>query len=265
MSWQMANTAGVVQILLIVACTLSGAGQAVRTEGPQPAALTTDAIVQKLVAANARRARALGGYRQTRLYSLNYQGLLGGRTAAITVSASFTAPDKKEFTVVARSGSTFLINHVLQRLLDSEKDAWQNEKKMELTPDNYDFSFVQMERSLQGDSYILEVKPRTNSKYLYKGRIWVDAHDFAVTRIAAQPARNPSFWVSRTAIDTHYAKFGEFWLPLHNESITHVRFGGDAVLSIDYTDYRINDATQAQSARPSQATEQPPLITDDPH
>jgi hypothetical protein len=107
-----------------------------------------------------------------------------------------------------------------------------------------------------------------NSKYLYKGKIWVDARDFAVTRIAAQPAKNPSFWVSHTEIDTHYAKFGDFWLPLHNESVTHVRFGGDAVLQIDYADYQINGANQVQNAHPSgQVPVLPPAtaVSGDPH
>jgi hypothetical protein len=264
--------AALVRALLVLTCVLSAMGdeQAQRTEGPRPPALTTASIVQKLVAANARRAEALHGYRQTRSYSLNYHGFPGGRSAAMKVDASFTAPDKKEFTVVSQSGSQFLINHVLQKLLDSEKDAWQgqNGKQMELTPDNYDFAFLQMERTPQGESYVLAVKPKVNSKYLYKGKIWVDARDFAVTRIAAQPAKNPSFWVSHTEIDTHYAKFGDFWLPLHNESVTHVRFGGDAVLQIDYADYQINGANQVQNAHPSgQVPVLPPAtaVSGDPH
>lgn len=239
-------------------------------EGPYPANLTADSIVQQLVAANARRALALRGYRQTRSYSVNYHGFPGGRSAAMQVDASFTAPDKKNFTVTSQSGSKFLIGHVLLKLLDGEKDAWRGEsgKQMELTPDNYEFTFVEMDHKPEGDAYVLQVKPRINNKYLYKGRIWVDAHDFAVTRLFAEPARNPSFWVSRTQIDLRYAKFGDFWLPLHNDTVSHVRFGGDAVLTIDYTDYRINDAKQVQNARPSghvPALPPPNAVSGDPH
>ncbi len=38
------------------------------------------------------------------------------------------------------------------------------------------------------------VEPQTNNKLLFRGRIWVDAEDFAVVRIEAVPAKNPSFW-----------------------------------------------------------------------
>jgi hypothetical protein len=266
------TTAWLVQTLIVATFPLSGlAGEgATLAEGPQPATLTADAIVQQLVAANSRRALALRGYRQTRSYSVNYHGFPGGRSATMKVDASFTAPDKKDFTVMSQSGSKFLLNHVLLKLLDSEKEAWQGQsgKQMELTPDNYEFAFVEVDHTPEGDAYVLQVKPRINNKYLYKGRIWVDAHDFAVTRLSAEPARNPSFWITRTQIDLHYAKFGDFWLPLHNDSVTHVRFGGDAALSIDYSDYQINNAKQVQNARPSgHVPALPPAnaISGDPH
>ena len=139
---------------------------------------------------------------------------------------------------------------------------------MALTPDNYEFAFVQMDHTPQGDTFVLQVTPRGSNKYLYRGKIWVDARDFAVTRIDAEPARNQSLWITRTHIDTRYAKFGDFWLPVHNESVTHVRFGGDAVLKIDYKGYEINGPSQVRNARPSdRAPIIPPAnaVAGDPH
>lgn len=265
-------TAWLVQTLIVATFPLSGLpGEGVMmAEGPRSTALTADGIVQQLVAANARRALALRGYRQTRSYSVSYHGFPGGRSATMKVDATFTAPDKKDFTVLSQSGSKFLLNHVLLKLLDSEKEAWrgQSGKEMELTPDNYEFTFVEVEHTPEGEAYVLQVEPKINNKYLYKGRIWVDGHDFAVTRLAAEPAKNPSFWITHTQIDLHYARFGDFWLPLHNDTVTHVRFGGDAVLSIDYADYQINDVKQVQSARPSgHVPALPPAnaVSGDPH
>jgi hypothetical protein len=264
------TTALLAPTLLVATFALSSfaAGSPAAPEGPVATALSTDSIVQKLVVANAQRARALRGYQQTRSYSLNYHGFPGSRSAEMKVDAFFTAPNKKDFTVVSQSGSKFLLTHVLLKLLDSEKEAWQSGKQLELTPDNYEFTFLQMDRTPEGEAYVLQVKPRINNKFLYKGKIWVDAHDFAVTRLSAEPARNPSFWISRTQIDLHYAKFGEFWLPLHNNSVTHVRLGGDAVLNIDYADYQINGTKQARDAHPSDQTPVlPPAnsVSGDPH
>ena len=207
---------------------------------------STEFIVQKLQQANTHRADALRSYQGKRAYTLNYQGFPGTRSASMTVEAAYAAPDKKEFDVVSQNGSKMLLNRVLLKLLESEKEAWQEPNRLaaDLSPRNYDFAFLQMDSTDYGPAYVLQVTPRTNAKFLYKGKIWVDANDFAVVRIDGEPGRNPSFWINHTRIDQRYGKFGEFWLPVHNQSITHSRFGGDAVLNIDYTDYRINSVSK---------------------
>ena len=79
------------------------------------------------------------------------------------------------------------------------------------------------------------------------GRIWVDATDFAVMRIEAEPAKNPSFWTKETQIEQIYSKVGDFWLPRSNRSTTTVRLGGHASFTIDYGEYRI---TAVNPSRP---------------
>jgi hypothetical protein len=202
-------------------------------------ALPVDVIVERLVAANARRSEALRGYRSKRLYDVEYHGFLGSHQAQIQVEATYTAPDKKDFTILSQSGSKLLINRVLLKLLESEKEAGQNRQNTELSPRNYDFNLLGTEHEPTGDVYVLSVKPRVNTKFLYVGKIWVDAHDFAVVHMEGEPAKNPSLWVSHVKIEYRWAKFSGFWLPIHNESVTQVRMGGKAVLNIDYTDYQI--------------------------
>jgi hypothetical protein len=63
-----------------------------------------------------------------------------------------------------------------------------------------------------------------------------------VVRIKAEPAKNPSFWTKHSQIEHEYVKVGDFWLPAHNHSVSTVRFGGRADLTIDYTNYEITDA-----------------------
>jgi hypothetical protein len=206
--------------------------------------LSADAIVQKLVAANARRAEALRGYRSNRVYNVDYHGFLGSHQARLQVQASYTAPDKKDFTVISQSGSKLLINRVLLKLLESEKEAVQNRQNTELSPRNYDFTLLGIEHQPTGDLYMLSVKPHVNSKFLYVGKIWVDARDFAVVHMEGEPAKNPSLWVSHVKIEYRWGKFGGFWLPVHNESVTQVRMGGKAILTIDYTDYQVTGVSR---------------------
>jgi hypothetical protein len=218
-----------------------------------PLTLSEPAIVQKIMVANARRSAELRGFEGKRWYRLEYHGLFGGRNASMEVLATYTAPDQHNFTVISQSGSKLLLNRVLLKLLDSEKEAFENHKQIELSPDNYKFTLVGTERIPAGDTcYVLAVTPRKQNKFLYAGKIWVDAHDFAVVRMEGEPAKAPSFWVRDTQIDSHWEKVGSFWFIAHNHSVSHIRMGGVATLNIEYGDYQITSVdkraakTQAQ-------------------
>jgi hypothetical protein len=66
--------------------------------------------------------------------------------------------------------------------------------------------------------------------------------DFAVTRLEAEPAKNPSFWTKNSEIEEAYTKVSDFWLPERNHSVTAIRFGGRAELTIQYKNYQITSA-----------------------
>ncbi len=215
--------------------------------------LPADAVVERMRLADLRRAETLQSYTGRRVYTLDYRGFPGSKHAEMVVESSYSSPDRKEFRVISKTGSKMLLEHVLLRLLDSETEGTQsaNRRNAKLTPDNYEFQSEGLEKTPQGDFYILRVEPRTKSKFLYRGRIWVSATDFAVARIDAEPAKNPSFWISHTHITHKYAKVGEFWLPSRNESETSVRVGGKGTLTIEYTDYTTHAKGASESNLPS--------------
>jgi len=213
-----------------------------------PASLDATQIVAQLMAKSQQRAALLGHWEGCRHYSLDYTGFPSSRSAEMVVEVKFDAPSKKQFRIVSEDGSRLLLKRVLQELLVNEKEALgeENRIKTALTPDNYEFRLADSDESSGRPQYVLEVTPRSRNKFLYKGKIWVDAADFAVTRISAEPAKNPSLWISHTAIEHRYSKIGDFWLPASNTSVTKVRLGGMAKLRIDYLNYRIgNSKTQA--------------------
>jgi hypothetical protein len=45
-----------------------------------------------------------------------------------------------------------------------------------------------------------------------------------------------------------YGKFGEFWLPVRNESVSQIRLGGKATLTIEYGNYQIVERNAAENA-----------------
>jgi outer membrane lipoprotein-sorting protein len=234
-------------LLLSAGVCQSTAGQESNIAGQRPRVqLNAEQIVENLVSMNLKRAQALVAYQSTRIYRLEYKGFPGDRTAEMVVTVKYQAPETKEFEIVSTTGSKLLIDRVFKKLLQSEKEAFEseNQKRIALNQENYEFTLVGYEDDPAGGaSYVLSVKPRTKNKYLFQGRIWVDAEQFAVVRIEAEPAKNPSLWIKNAKIETLYANVNDFWLPAHNHSVTAVRLGGHADFSIEYKDYRVTGAS----------------------
>jgi hypothetical protein len=199
--------------------------------------MSADEIVAHLIRNNEQRAEALRAYEGKRYYSLSYHGFPSSRNAELEVVAHYQAPESKSFDVVSGSGSKLVQSKVFMKLLETEREASSAETA--LTPDNYTFSLLGTRPSPYGGCYRLAVEPRHDNRFLYRGEICVNATDFAVESIDAEPAKNPSFWIKRTWIEHRYQKIGQFWLPASNRTTTSVRMGGTAVLSIVYSDYEL--------------------------
>lgn len=204
-----------------------------------PSVLTSAQVVDQMELHNLARTLALKHYTAVRHYEVEYRGFATDIEAKLEVEVTFDASSGKSFRIVSGSGSKFLIEKVLKRAVESEREAQRDKGATAMTPANYKFHLVGSEDLNGRPAYVLNVEPVTASKFLYRGKIWVDAADFAVAKIESEPAKNPSFWISRTLIRHSNAKIGDFWLPEKNRSETKVRIGGTAVLTIDYGKYQV--------------------------
>ncbi len=209
--------------------------------------LTTGQVVERMVAMNQQRAEALRSYTATRVYHLEYHGLKD-KSADVVVKMTYDWPNRKEFTIVSESGSEMLRNRVLKRLLDGELEATreENRQRTAIHPGNYEFQLVAYERTPTRQLYVLELTPRIKNKFLFRGRIWVDAQDFAIVRIEGEPAKNPSWWTKRNDFQHSYRKWSDFWLPARNETVTQLRILGRALLTIEYKDYELTEVRSLQ-------------------
>jgi hypothetical protein len=205
--------------------------------------------VDNLVQRNQERAEALLQSEATRVYHLAYRGFPGDREAEMTVEATYRSPSTKDFKIVSESGSKLILDRVFKKLLEGEKEAADPaiNARTQLNRENYSFELLSYEPSGSGGQYLLKVSPKTSSKFLYRGKIWVDGTDFAVTHIEAEPAQNPSFWTKKSEIHHEYKKIQQFWLPVRNESVSFVRLGGSATLTIEYKDYRVTEVSHQAS------------------
>ena len=246
---------GTIRLCLILTVTLALVFGASADSGSLPPSITSaplsvEQVVNNLVRKDRERAQALRHYESSRVYRLSYHGFPGDREAEMTVQATYDSPASKSFKIVSQTGSKVIIERVFKRLLESEKEAVEPEihARTLLDRDNYNFALIGFEPSNKGSQYVLAVSPKTRSKYLYRGKVWVDATEFAVTRIEAEPAQNPSFWTKKSEIRHEYMKVQNFWLPRRNESISYIRLGGKATLTIEYENYRVVDARSSENA-----------------
>jgi len=215
------------------------------------APLTADEVMGRVAQRNEVRAKTLKSYSSVRTYHLECH-CLSHKKADMVVRTDYQAPNKKEFTILSESGSGTVRDRVFKKLLDAEQESMrdENQQRSAITPENYKFQLSDYQKTDTDEFYVLDAQPRSKNKFLFRGQIWVNAKDFAITRVEGQPAVNPSWWTVKTDFKRSYYKIGEFWLPESNESETKVRMFGTAVLSIEYRDYQVTQAGGGTMARP---------------
>jgi hypothetical protein len=205
--------------------------------------LSADEVMQRVVQMNEQRANALETYTSIRSYHLECH-CLSHKTADMVVRVEYDAPNKKVFTIVSESGSGTVRSRVFKKLLEAEQESMreENQERSAITPQNYTFQLTDYQQIDGNEFYVLEARPLTKNKFLFRGRLWVDAKDFAIAQVEGEPAVNPSWWTVKTDFKRNYQEIGSFWLPESNESETKVRIFGTAVLTIKYGEYQITEA-----------------------
>lgn len=202
------------------------------------AQMTGPEIIGRMTLANAERHTHVAHSHSLRHYHVEYSGL-SHLAADMEVEADENLQAGKKLRIVSQSGSKMLCEKVLRHAVESEQEAASDRSSSSLTTTNYNFTLLGTEAVNGRNAYVLQVEPIRPSRFLYRGRIWVDAAEFALVRIAASPAKNPSFWISHTLIEQSFVHVGEQWLPARNRSETHVRIGGTALLTIDFGNYTV--------------------------
>jgi len=206
-------------------------------DSPGPGSMTAPEIVDRMVQADNGRLGALGGYTGVRHY--HFENKKSGKHAEVTARVVCDAAGIKRFEVIEESGSGFVRSHIIRKMIEAEEEASQKGERQQtrVLPENYDFSLIGTEVLDGRSNYVLELNPKTRNKFLIRGRIWVDAEDFAIARVEGQPAKNPSFWIRSVRVVQQYGRNGQFWLPAKNQSTAQAKIFGTTEVVIEYSDY----------------------------
>ena len=205
-----------------------------------PAGLTADDVIARMLERNRLRNEQLRRYSAVRTYEIrNPEGKLA---AQALVRVEYQAPDKKTFNKTSEKGSGLVRHLVFDRLIQSanETSSGREHHDSAVTNANYTFTLVGEEDLGPDHCFVVEATPKRKEKYLFEGKIWICADDFAVVKIAGHPAKKPSFWINRAEFVRQYQKIAGFWLPFRDETSVEVKMYGKRVFTIDHQQYVIN-------------------------
>jgi hypothetical protein len=140
---------------------------------------------------------------------------------------------------------------VFDRLIQSESEtsSGREHHNSAITTANYTFTLAGEEAVGPYHCFVLEAIAKRKDKYLFEGKIWIDAEDFAIVKIAGHPAKKPSFWINRADFVRQYQRIDGFWLPCHDETSVEVKMYGRRVFTVDHQQYVIDPANHLQAER----------------
>ena len=213
-----------------------------------PSVRPTEDVIGKMIELNHLRNEELHRYSVVRTYEIRNSG--GVLSAQAVIHVSYEGPEKKVFHKTSEKGSTIMVHQVFERLMEAESET-SSSRKASITRENYSFAPAGEEDVGPYHCYVFDVTPKRKERYLFEGKIWVDAREFAIVKIAGHPVKEPSFWVNQTDFIRQYQKIERFWLPYRDETSVDVKLYGRKVFTVDYQQYAIN----SESSGPTEISE----------
>ncbi len=198
-------------------------------------ALTKDEILDHMRQYDQLRQSSLPAYTWLSQYTLDNKE----RHAEMLVNWTRERDGTKHFSILSECGDGAVRSHVFHKLLESEVEASQPElqSRNRLNDQNYDFQLTGSEQLNGRWAYVFEIQPKTASKFLVSGRVWVDATDYAVVQVEGSPAKRPSFWTKSVSFIQTFEKTGNGWMAAENRSVTDAKLFGAASLVVKHSGY----------------------------
>src|SRR6266851_9862728 len=170
-------------------------------------------LLAELATHDQIRNAALLAYTELRTYQLTDAG--GKVRAQQSGQMEFRAPGKLTFVSNSEAGSGLVRRLAFSPLIASEIEAAYG-KQLEdsaVTSANYTFELLGEEYVGPNRCFVAWASPKRPDKYLFEGKVWIDAEEFAIVRVAGHPARKLSFWIDHVNFVREFERIDGFWLP----------------------------------------------------
>ena len=135
--------------------------------------LTVEDVVSRMVQADEKRISEFQGYTAKRRYYIENKRV--NKRAEIMVRVTCTSTGSRSFDVISESGSNIIRSRVLRKIIEAEAEASQEDgrERNRIIPTNYDFRLTGREVTDGRLAHVLEIVPKTQNRFLIRGRIWV--------------------------------------------------------------------------------------------
>ena len=202
------------------------------------------AVVRGVDSSVKNRIDRLAGYTVTEHYAV-YRGKDETHQAAdMVVKTTYRKETGKSYEVVSQSGGAVWRNEVLGTLLDNEKRMSQpsNVGTALINSSNYDMKLdANTHDQFNGrDCLVLDITPKHNSQYLFKGKLWVDARDFAIVQLKGTASKSAFFLASAAEVVRQYDEMSGLPMATHAQAVSGSSLLGQTVVKIDYTNYQLD-------------------------
>ena len=235
------------RLRVLISALLAYASGSLIGQATAAPSLSADEVIARMFAQDVQRETEAGGYPGNRLYVLDNLGF--DKEARMVVSVCSGPDGTKNFHVVPEQGWKSANNRVLRETLELESELSRPRvrPKAQITPDNYALELITA-APLDGRlAYVIDVIPKRQDEYLFRGRIWVDAEDYALARVEGEPVKSPSSWVrsvhftqfrvSSVHFTQEYRKGGAYWLPWSTDVNIEAEAFGKTEVEIHHFDY----------------------------
>jgi outer membrane lipoprotein-sorting protein len=202
------------------------------------------AAIQQIDAAVKARVDHVAGYNVTEHYAV-YRGKDEAHSVAeMTVRTAYRKGVGKSYTIVSESGSAFIRKHVLEAILDDEKEINRpgTVEHSWITSANYDMKLKHegIERVDERDCHALTITPRRKAPNMIEGSLWVDAKDGGIVRIEGIASQSPSVFTGPAHVMRRYASVNGYSMATQARAVSDSFLLGRTIISIDYRDYQID-------------------------
>jgi len=189
-------------------------------------------LLSRMMAHRRWQETALREYQAHRLFHASNNRF--NIDSTLEVETRFRSPGPLQSTVLRQDGSTFIREHVFDKILLAESELSAKDQA-DVIPENYEFSMVGSDACQGRRCWHLTLKPRHPDKFLLNGDVWLDAEDYAVCRIHGFPSKHVSLWISRAEVDWKFRRMNDgIWLTDKVESNSDVRVIGTVLMQIQY-------------------------------